>query len=434
MGLFDRLFAPPPAPEQKGWAPWLDTYSGQMGTSPLTNTGIYITEQNALQTVAVYACVRALAETLASLPIEVIEKLPGGGSRIAEDHPLENLVCDSPNPLMSPYTLVETVQGHAGLRGNGFAWVEKDRKGNPVAVWPLRADRVNYYPGEDDQGRPMPTWFYVSPKGRAMELWPRDLIHIKGLGGDGIVAYSPIALHRQAVALSKATEESGARFFGNSARPSGVFRHPAQLSSQAYERLRDSIENENSGVSMTGKTLILEEGMDWTQVGLSNEDAQYLETRGFQTQEIARMYRVPPHLIGAPTGDRQTYANIEQRSLEFLQFTLLPWITRWEQELTKKLMPAKDREKFKFRFNVDGILRADISTRYSAYKTAIESGFLLKNEVRSREQLVEIDDLDDLDEKPDPPAPSPVPPMQPNVPPPAPEPPDEGDDEVEDGQ
>lgn len=383
------------APAKKSYTPWFNSYSGQTGTSALTATGLFITEQNALQTVAVYACVRALAETLASLPMQIIERDPDGGCSPAEGHPLEDLVCCAPNTIMTPYTMVETVQGHAGLRGNGFAWIEKDKRGKPIGLWPLRSDRVSYVPGEDDNGRPLPTWFYATQFGRVIEIWPRDVIHIKGLGGDGIMAYSPIQLHRQAVALSKATEESGARFFGNSARPAGVFKHPQQLTPEAYDRIRASIDADNSGVGMTGKTLILEEGMDWAQIGLSNEDAQYLETRGFQTQEIARMWRVPPHLIGAPTGDRQTYANIEQRSLEFLQYTLLPWITRWEQELNRKLMPPADRGRFAIRFDVDVILRADLTTRYNAWKTGIDAGFLMRNEARNREQLEDIDGLDD---------------------------------------
>lgn len=385
MGIIDRLTAPL-VKERVLTTPNIVGATGAQATS-----GMWVSDSSALTCAAVYACVRLLADSIASLPIHIFER--GGKQSAVTNHSLLPLLSRAPNLFMSAFSLRQTLQAHLGLRGNAYALIE--RKGRQVvALWPLRADRMTLSVGEDENGHTTLRYDYMRATGGSFQIPESDILHIRALGGDGVQGLSPVALHRQGIGLALATEEAGSRFFANSARPSGIYETPNALSPDAYQRLKESLDAQYASTANTGRSLLLEEGLSWKQVSLSNEDSQYLETRNFQVQEIARMYRIEPSLIGASSGDSMTYANVEQRALGFVQFTLLPWFVCWEQEIERKLFSPADRERYFVRHNVDALLRADLKTRYEAHAIGIRAGFLTRNEARGYEDMQPLAGLD----------------------------------------
>lgn len=329
---------------------------------------------------AVFGAVRILAESVASLPLPLYQRLANGGKERATDHPLYPILHDLPNPEMTSYQFRETLMGHAALWGNAFAEIELARGGWVRGLWPLRPDlvivrRINRRLVYD----------ILMPKGPNVRLpWER-VMHIPAFGTDGVVGYSPIALARQAVGLALGTEEFGARFFGNGARPGVVLEHPGQLSPEAHERLKKSIETRHQGLSNAHRLMILEEGMGLNEVGIPPEDAQFLETRKFQVAEIARLYRIPPHMLADL--ERATFSNIEQQSLEFVIFTLHPWLVRWEQAIGRDLLTVIERPTYFAEHLVAGLLRGDTKSRYEAYSIGRQNGWLSANDIRKLENM-----------------------------------------------
>lgn len=331
-------------------------------------------EGNALRTSAVYACVRVLAETVASLPLPLYRRLEPRGKERAPSHPLYRLLQERPNPEMTPFTFRETLQAHLLLWGNAYAEKELDRAGRVVALWPLLPDRTS------PRRRDGIVSFGTRVKHETLEIPAERVLHIPGLGFDGLRGYSPIALAKQAIGLSLAAEEFGARFFGNSARPGGILRHPGHLGEKAQENLRSSWQVVQGGLSNAHRVAILEEGMEWQAMGLPPEEAQFLETRRFQLREIARLYRVPPHMIADMEGGA-SYSSIEQMSLEFVIHTIRPWLVRWEQTLNHALLTERERTEYFAEFLIEGLLRGDIQSRYQAYATARQWGWFSANDI-----------------------------------------------------
>tara|TARA_R110000851_G_scaffold118258_1_gene245559 strand:+ start:1952 stop:3442 length:1491 start_codon:yes stop_codon:yes gene_type:complete len=341
------------------------------------SSGVVVNEDTALQYSAVYAAVRLLSESVASLPLHTYERLEGGKER-AREHPTARLLAGSVNPRLSSYSFRETLQAHALTWGNGYAEIVRDGSGNPVELLPITPDRVRV--DQDSAG----VLTYIVDE--SVKLASDDVFHLAGLGFDGIIGYSPIRLARQCIGLGLGAERFGSSFFGNSARPAGVLSHPNRLSKEAAENLREGWKSAYAGVDNSGKTAILEEGMSWQSLGVSNDDAQYLETRQFQIVEIARWYGVPPHMIGSL--DNATFSNIEHQGIEYVTYSLRPWLVRWEQEIRRKLYSD---DVFFSEFQVDGLLRGDTKTRYDGYKVARETGWLSVNEIRALENLNGVD-------------------------------------------
>jgi HK97 family phage portal protein len=357
---------------------WVEGDFGQ-GTA----TGRRVSADSALTLTAVYACVRILAETLASLPLVTYRRLgPGRGKQRATGHYLYAVLHDVANPEMSSFTLRETLQGHVALRGNAFAEIELGRRGEVLGLWPLRPDKMERI--EREGGRLK--YFYRVPKPKGGEkpvkkLDQERVLHIKGLSSNGIIGYDPITLAGQALGLALGTEEYGARFFGNGARP-------------GYKRLQGSWEDRHMGLSNAHRTAILEEGLDYKEVGLAPEAAQFLQTRKFQNTEIARLYRVPPHMLADL--ERATFSNIEHQSLEFMMHTMRPWLVRWEQELQRAVVSEGDRGTIFCEFLVDGLLRGDIASRYTAYAQGRQNGWLSANDIREKENMNPVEGGDVL--------------------------------------
>ena len=352
------------------------------GSGP-TTSGQRVNATTALQLTAVFACVRVLAESVASVPL-VIYRRKGSGKERAPEHPAYNVLHDRANTEQSSFMWRETIMGHLALRGNTYSEKEYDGAGRLVGLWPITPDRVSV---ERKNGVKQ---FQID--GGQKTLTAEQILHIPGLGYDGLVGYSPITVAREAISLGLAAQEHGARFFSNGATTSGALEHPGRIGPDAIKNLRASFTERHVGSSNAHKPIILEEGMKWHQLSVSNVDSQFLETRKFQISEIARVFRIPPHLIGDL--DRATFSNIEQQSIDFVVHTLRPWLVRIEQALNWELFDEGERKEYFCEFNVDGLLRGDSAARSSFYTSLFNIGVLSVNDIREKENMNPVDDGD----------------------------------------
>ena len=353
-----------------------------------STSGKQVNERSAMQMTAVYSCVRILSEAVAGLPLHLYRYTDNGNTEKVVDNPLYFLLHDEPNPEMTSFLFRETLMTHLLLWGNAYAQIIRNGKGEVMSLYPLMPNRMSV--DRDDKGN----LFYLyqvtesdapSLKQGNVRLYPSDVLHIPGLGFDGLVGYSPIAMAKNAIGLAIATEEYGAKFFANGATPGGLLEYPGTVKNP--EAVRDSWNKGFSG-NNSHKVAILEEGMKYTPISISPNEAQFLETRKFQIDEIARIFRVPPHMVGDL--DRSSFSNIEQQSLEFVKYTLEPWLVRWEQSLVRALIPQKDKSNYFIKFNVDGLLRGDYQGRMSGYAIARQNGWMSANDIRELENLDRI--------------------------------------------
>lgn len=345
-----------------------------------TTTGITVTPESALRASAVFACVRVLAETVASLPLIVYRRLPRGKERAPEFY-LYPVLHDTPNPEMTSFTFRETLTAHVALWGNGYAEMQLDGAGRVVALWPLLPNRTA--PERLSNGTLIYKTFVPGVGYRGLSS--DRIFHVRGLGMNGTLGLSPIAQARNAVGLALATEEFGGRVFGNGSTPGVILKYPGNLTDEQYETAQASWQAAHGGLSNAHRVAILEGGIEAERLGMPNDDAQFLETRKFQVEEIARIFRVPQHLIGYL--ERSTNNNIEQQSLEFVIYTMLPWFARWEQEISRSMLLERERREYFAEFLIDSLLRGDTATRYEAYSAAIASGWMNRNEVREKENM-----------------------------------------------
>ena len=352
-----------------------------------TSAGKSVTERSAMQMTAVYSCVRILAEAVAGLPLHFYKYNEDGSKSKAIDNNLYHLLHDEPNPEMSSFVFRETLMTHLLLWGNAYAQIIRNGKGEIIALYPLMPNKMSV--DRDDKGTLYYSYQRSQEEGKeagTVTLSTRDVLHIPGLGFDGLVGYSPIAMAKNAIGLAIATEEYGAKFFANGAAPSGVLEHPGTIKDPA--RLRENWNSTFGGSANSGKVAVLEEGMKYTPISISPEQAQFLETRKFQINEIARIFRVPPHMVGDL--EKSSFSNIEQQSLEFVKYTLDPWIIRWEQSLNRALLNIEEKKTFFFKFNVEGLLRGDYQSRMAGYATARQNGWMSANDIRELENLDKI--------------------------------------------
>lgn len=357
-----------------------------------TTSGKPVNERTAMQTTAVYACVRILAEAVASLPLHVYEYQDDGGKKLVHDHPLYYLLHDEPNPEMTSFVFRETLMSHLLIWGNAYAQIIRDGAGRVLGLYPLLPDKMEVQ--RDDRGN----IYYVYSRNSDenpmfkeygnIKLKAEDVLHIPGLGFDGLIGYSPIAMAKNAVGMTLACEEYGASFFANGANPGGVLEHPGVLKDPS--KVRESWNSVYRGVNNAHKIAVLEEGMKYQQIGIPPEEAQFLETRKFQINEIARLYRIPPHMVGDL--DKSSFSNIEQQSLEFVKYTLDPWVIRWEQSLQRSLLLPGEKGKYFIKLNVDGLLRGDYQSRMNGYAVGRQNGWVSANDIREMENMNPIPD------------------------------------------
>ena len=383
MGILTGIFKSRDKPTNRTAG---SAYSFFLGNS---TSGKRVNERSAMQMTAVYSCVRILSEAVASLPLHFYEYREDGSKVKATDHPLYFLLHDEPNPEMSSYTFREVLMTHLLLWGNAYAQIIRNGKGEVIALYPLMPDRMTV--DRDDKGKIYYQYQLTSDdaptmKGQSVVLKSTDVLHIPGLGFDGLVGYSPIAMAKNAIGMAIACEEYGAKFFSNGAAPSGVLEHPGTLKDPS--KVRESWTQTFGGSSNAHKVAVLEEGMKYTPISISPEQAQFLETRKFQINEIARIFRVPPHMVGDL--EKSSFSNIEQQSLEFVKYTLDPWVSRWEQAMVRSLLFADDKKKYFIKFNVDGLLRGDYQSRMNGYAVGRQNGWLSANDIRELENLDRI--------------------------------------------
>lgn len=385
MGLINKLFKSRDHPKIDNRTVG-SSYSFYMGGS---SAGKNVNERSAMQMTAVYSCVRILAEAVAGLPLHLYRYKEDGGKERAIDNNLYHLLHDEPNKEMSSFIFRETLMTHLLLWGNAYAQIIRNGKGEVIALYPLMPNKMQV--DRDENGELYYIYTRSSDEAKTMEgvtvyLTPRDVLHIPGLGFDGLVGYSPIAMAKNAIGLAIATEEYGAKFFANGAAPSGVLEHPGTIKDPS--RLRENWNSTFGGSANSGKVAVLEEGMKYTPISISPEQAQFLETRKFQIDEIARIFRVPPHMVGDL--EKSSFSNIEQQSLEFVKYTLDPWVIRWEQSLSRSLLNEDEKRKYFFKFNLEGLLRGDYESRMSGYATARQNGWMSANDIRELENLDRI--------------------------------------------
>jgi HK97 family phage portal protein len=350
------------------------------GLSGMTEAGISVTPETALQLTAVFACVRVLTESIASLPLHVYRTLDGGGKEKATNHPLYKLFQYGPNNEQTAFDWLEMQVGHMVLRGNAYNQLLYPAAGPLAGIKPLHPDFVK--PFRDKQGR---IWYaYEANAGEKKVFSDQEILHFS-IFSDGLKGRSVIEYNREAVGLGLAAEQFGSRFFQNGATMSGVLELApgSKLSDQARENLKKSLADRHQGSRNANRFMLLEEGLKWTQLGVPPDQAQFLETRKMQVNEIARMFRVPPHMIGDL--ERSTNNNIEHQGQEFGTFTLLPLTTRMERRMEKDLLTDTGKKSFSIGFDMNALLRADSAARSALYTVMFQTGAYSPNDIRSHE-------------------------------------------------
>jgi len=391
----DRLFGERRATEQsfvdapKDWM--IEIFGGR------SSAGVAVTANTAMKFGAVFACVRIIAETIGSLPLPVYRRLEGGMKEKAADHPLYAVLHDRPNPEQTAMEFREMQQGHLTLRGNCFAQIVRNGAGRVKELWPIHPDRVRvrrvngslvYTVGPSAQAMNAGTGPTLTQQ---VSLSAEDVLHIRGLSSDGVMGLSPVQVASEAIGLALAQQEFNARFFSNNASPNGILKHPANLNPDTRKAIKQSIDEQTRGLSRSHRWMLLEGGLEWTQVGLSMRDAQFIQGAQLSIRDIARIFRVPPHKIGDL--EQATFSNIEQQAIEFVTDSIRPWAVRWEQASANKLLTEQERNAGYFvEMNLEGLLRGDIQSRYQAYAIGRQWGWLSADDIRERESLNALPD------------------------------------------
>jgi HK97 family phage portal protein len=341
-------------------------------------TGVRVNEQNALKYTPFWAAVRIISGTLAALPFLVYVRLEDGGKKRQPDHPVYRLLHDRPNDYMDSLTFAETRQAHCLCYGNGYAEIQRDGSGRPVALWPLLPDRT-WRRIKDDT----PFYEVRMPDNTTKYLPDYNVLHIKGLGFDGYTGYDVVQYHKKAIAYGMAVKEYGARFFGNDASPGGTLEHPSILSDTAFKHLKESWSEQHKGLPHSHRMQILEEGMKFNKTMVDPEQAQALEVQKWSVDDCSRIFQIPPHKLGSMEFSK--YNNVEQLQLDFVATTMLYWFRKWELECDYKLFMPSERKTMFCEILVEGLLRADIKTRTEALSMQKDRGIISANEWREIE-------------------------------------------------
>lgn len=353
-------------------------YGGAVSTA-----GVQVSESSALSYAPFWQAIRIISESVASLPLHFYQTT-ASGRIMADDMMIADLLRYAPNSEMTAMQLREQWLVQALVWGNGYCEIERDTIGRPTRLWLLRADCMTV--GRSENGDLQ--YIYRDQYARPTYIPATDILHLRGPGGDGYVGASVVSLARDSIGLGLAAESFGSSFFGRGARPSGVLEHPGRLSDDARSRLRGDWERLHSGIENSSRVAILEEGMKWTTTAIPPDDAQFLETRRFQLEEIARWFNIPVSKLRATGGS--TYSSLEQENQAFLSETLRPWLVRIEQEVRNKLL-LPISSSYYVEHRVEGLLRTDLAARYSAYAVGRNWGWLSVNEIRALEQLDPIE-------------------------------------------
>lgn len=356
-----------------------------------TSSGISVNADTALQAAAVYACVAVLSESVAQLPLPLYKRV-GKGKEKAAEHPLYSILHDMPNRWQTAFEFRQMLMSHALLRGKGMAFINRVGKGKDRRVFELIPIHPDTATIKKDPAGGLDFTVSVTSKNGTADFRSDELLVVRGMTLDGVNGITPITYAREAIGLSIAAEKHGARLFGNGARPGGVLSTPGSLKDEEVKSLRERWQEAYSGEN-SFKVAVLHGGLDFKPIGMSNEDAQYLETRKYQRSEIASLFRVPAHLINDL--EKATFSNVEHLGLSFVVHSLQPWLVRWEQAIFRDLLTPAERGQYFAEHTVAGLLRGDVKSRYEAYGRGILDGWMTRNEARILENLNPIDGLDE---------------------------------------
>lgn len=375
MGIFSKMFGRKSSEK-------IDTpekLAAYLSGGAESYTGKGVTTQSAMQLSTVFACIRVLSESVGMLPCKLMET-DGRNRNAAVKHDLYSLLCVAPNNYMTAQEFWELVVACLCLRGNFYAYKVK---GVDTVQELLPLDPSVVKPKFLESGE---VAYEVTFRNGATDVLTQDKIwHIRTLTLDGLNGLNPVAYARQSIALGLATEEHGARLFGNGAVTSGVLETDQQLSDEAFDRLKDQFHDNHQGLANAHKPMILEMGLNWKPVALNQEDSQFLETRKYQRDEICAIYRVPPHMVA--NLERTTFSNIEHQALGFVNYALIPYLTRIESRINVGLISDRERGRYYAKFNTGALLRGDLKSRYESYGSGINWGILSPNDARELEDM-----------------------------------------------
>lgn len=360
--------------------------------SPMSNhTGVAITPLTAMQSSAVYGCVRCLAEDWAKLPLRVYAAQPDGTWQADRRHPLAALM-ERPNRWQTLFAFISYLSVCLSLRGNAFIFVLRGADGRPQQLIPISPDRCQVMFSRGG-------WLYYEishpafKDNTSLRVHQDDMLHIRNISLDGFMGVSPIAAAAEAMGLSLATQQHGAVLFRQGTQASGVLKHPGSLSQPAQDRIRDNWQSRYGGVENAAKVLVLEEGMAFEKLSMTSDEAQFLETRKFQVEEICRFFRVPPHMVQSL--DRATFSNIENQGQQYIDQSLIPPCLQFEQEAAHALLFDDERGRYRLGFDFDGLLRGDMKSRFDSYHVALGDGWMTPNQVCRREGMPTFEGGDD---------------------------------------
>ena len=340
-----------------------------------------VTSDTAIQHSIVYACNQIIADAIASVTLQLME-YDGVKRKPAKEHPAYQLLKSQPNPFNTSFEWRQMLVTDINLRGNHYSQIVRNKAGQVIGIYPLYADLVDIKIRDNGQL----VYIYQHPEKGNIPLSQDEILHIKGIpDASGLKGLNPIEYNRKSLELSMTTEQFGINFFKNGAHGSGILEHPGRLSDEAYERLKKDFEEKYQGLINSGKPIILEEGMKFTRLSITNEDSQFLQTRKYQKAEIAAIFKVPLFMLNDL--EKATFNNMEQMGIYFVMYTLMPWAVKIEQALSKSLLTAEERKKYFFKFNLNTLMRGDFKTRTEGYRTMINMGMLSPNEARSLEDL-----------------------------------------------
>lgn len=393
------------------------------GIIPRRTAGIVVDEDTALTYSAVYLAVKIISETLAALPSHVYTRKPGShDKKIAHRHPVQALLMQ-PNSEMTGYNFKRTLLAHSVLRGNGYAFIDRDRSNRPGELWLITPDLVN-------KGRSNLTGqivYEVSNGGAANSYYTDEqMFHLPGLGFDGLTGYSTVALAKRSLALGMAAEQFGASFYENGAQLGTIIEVPPEvnLDEAGRDLLLDSFDKKHKGVKHHHRTALIDQGMKVHSLGIPQKDAQFIESRKFSITDVARWFNLPPHML--KDLDRATFSNIEQQSIEFVQNALMPWVINIEQTINWKLLGRNNTRQF-VKLNLNGLLRGDAESRANYFNTMFQMGAYSINEIRAFEDAnsigadgdrhfmqMNMTTIDKVGEEQPAPTPPPVAPPRPN--------------------
>jgi len=337
---------------------------------------------------AVYACVQAISETVASLPL-ILFKRDGEDRTRANEHPLYRVLHDQANEHQTALEFRELMQANVLLRGNAYARIEFDGSGQVSALWPINPDRVSVIRNGDKL-----VYEYTDSDGKLIRLLSHEVLHLRHrLGPDGVLGVSPIQAARGVIDLAQAEQDHGAGTFANGTRLSGVLKFPGLLKPEQRIAIRDSWASQHAGGANAGKTAILESGVEFQQVSMTLEDAEWIAARQFSVEEVARLFRVPPTVIGDLR--HGNYSNSVEMARQFVTLSLRRHLVAWEQAIASKLLTEAGRRIYFAEHQVEGLLRGDATTRAAFYASGINVGWMRKSEARRLENLPTIPGIDE---------------------------------------